>query len=143
MKGGMMRLKLGDGDIKDISEWGLELIKSPSDFGNKLKDSNVIKTDFPEEDGEVIYIPETPKKEAFDYTITFAFYDDEGEPSVRINSFIEELVGNVVVIYNDYKGVQVEARYINFKGGKKYNNTRVVTFDVVFRVSDPSKTIYY
>lgn len=142
MTTGMMRLKIGADTAKDISTWELELIKSPNDFGNKIKESNIIKTDFPEEDGEVIYIPPTPKRDAFDYPITFAFYSETQKPSVKINAFIEQLRGKVVVIYNDYKGIQVEGRYVDYKGGEYYRNTNIATFDVIFRVSDPSKTTY-
>lgn len=139
----MMRLKIGDGLVKDISTWGLELIKSPDNFGGKIKDNNIITTDFPELDGEVVYMPPEPKQEAFDYTVTFAFHSENEKPSVKINAFVKELIGKKVVVYNDYKGVQIEGRFKEYKDGEFYKNTKVVVFEVIFRVSEPNKTIYY
>ena len=139
----MMRIKIGDDAIKNISAWNLELIKSPDNFGGKIKDSNIITTDFPEDDGEVIYMPPTPKQEAFDYTVTLAFHSTTQKPSVKINAFVKQLIGKVIVVYNDYKGVQLECRYKDYKGGELYKNTNVATFDLVFRVSEPNKIIYY
>lgn len=139
----MMRIKIGDDGIKDISTWNLELIKSPDNFGGKIKDSNIIATDFPEEDGEVVYMPTVPKQEAFDYVVTLAFHSPTQKPSIKIDAFVKQLIGKVIIIYNDYKGVQLEGRYKDYKGGELYKNTNVATFDLVFRVSEPNKIIYY
>lgn len=139
----MMRIKIGDDAIKNISTWNLELIKSPDNFGGKIKDSNIIATDFPEDDGEVIYMPPVPKQEAFDYTVTLAFHSQTQKPSVKINAFVKQLIGKVIVVYNDYKGVQLECRYKDYKGGELYKNTNVATFELIFRVSEPNKIIYY
>ena len=107
----MMRIKIGDDAIKNISTWNLELIKSPDNFGGKIKDSNIITTDFPEDDGEVIYMPSVPKQEAFDYTVTLAFPSTTEKPSVKINAIVKEWIGKVIVDYNDFKAVQLERRY--------------------------------
>lgn len=138
-----MRLKIGTDPIRDIPYWGLELIKSPQQFGNNVKDSNIVSVDFPEMDGDVFYIPPSPKVKSFDYTVTFAFVgESENQASQKISQFCDLLEGKKTVIYNDYKKVQLEGYYKSYKDGEFYKDTKVVLFDVTFYIPEPQKIIY-
>lgn len=138
----MMRLKIGADIVRDISYWGLELIKSPEAYGGSVKDSNIIVTDFPEEHGARVYIPPSPKKEAFDYTIKLGYYSESNDAPEKINAFIESLIGQDVVIYNDYKGVQLTGKYKSYKDGGTYEGTKVALFDVTFFIYNPDTITY-
>jgi hypothetical protein len=143
MTTGMMRLKIGDDTIKDISTWKLELIRSPQKFGMDIKDNNIVSVDFPEMDGDVFYIPTTPKIKAFDYTITLAFISSTlNEASEKISAFCNLLKGKKTVIYNDYKGVQLEGYYKSHSDGEFYRDTKAVTFDITFYVPQPQNIVY-
>lgn len=138
-----MRIKIADGVIKDIKYYGLELIKSPERFGFKIKESNVIRTSFPEEDGDNVYIPPSPKREAFEYKVTLAFVAKQGERiGDKVNDFIEKIRGHEITIYNDYKGVELKGYLVNYSDGQFYKGSEVATFEVVFLIPDPSKVIF-
>ena len=138
----MMRLKIGDGAIFDISTKGFELIKSPENYGSSIKDSNIVVIDFPEEHGARVYIPPSPKKEAFDYTIKLGYYSEKGDAATKIDAFIESLLGKDVVIYNDYKKVQLTGKYKSYKDGGTYEGTKVALFDVTFFIYNPDTIVY-
>lgn len=138
----MMRIKIGTGAVTDISTLGFELIKSPENYGSSIKESNIVVTDFPEEHGSRVYIPEEPKKAAFDYTITLGYYSENGDAATKIDAFIESLLGKDVVIYNDYKKVQLTGKYKSYKDGGTYEGTKVALFDVTFIIDNPNTIIY-
>lgn len=135
-----MRLQIGDdAPILDISTWKLELIKSPQQYGGNIKSSNIITTDFPEEDGVEVYIPATPKIEAVDYTVTLAFYSEtKNQASLFIREFVNSLMGKKIVIYNDYKKVKLEGYFKDYKDGEFYGDTKVVLFDITFLIPKPN-----
>ena len=137
-----MRLKIGDGAIFDISTKGFELIKSPENYGSSVKDSNIVITDFPEEHGSRVYIPPAPKKAAFDYTIKLGYYSENDDAATKIDTFIESLLGKDVVIYNDYKKVQLTGKYKSYKDGGTYEGTKVALFDVTFLIYNPDTIVY-
>lgn len=139
---GLMRLKIGENAAFDISTKGLELIKSPENYGSSIKDSNIVVTDFPEEHGSRVYIPISPKKEAFDYTIKLGYYSESGDAPEKIDAFIESLMGQDVIIYNDYKGVQLTGKYKSYKDGGTYEGTKVALFDVTFFIYNPDTIVY-
>lgn len=139
---GMMRFKIGDGAIFDISTLGFELIKSPENYGSNVKDSNIVITDFPEEHGSRVYIPPAPKKAAFDYTIKLGYYSENGDAATKIDTFIESLLGKDVVIYNDYKKVQLTGKYKSYKDGGTYEGTKVALFDVTFLIYNPNTIVF-
>lgn len=138
-----MRLKVGTDSIRDISYWDLELIRSPQNYGNDIKDSNIVSVDFPEMDGDVFFIPPSPKMKSFDYTVTFGFVGDtEGQAAQKISQFCSFLKGKKTIIYNDYKKVQLEGYYKTYKDGEFYKDTKVVLFDVTFYIPQPQNMIY-
>lgn len=137
-----MRIKIGEGAIIDIASLGFELIKSPENYGASIKGSNIVVTDFPEEHGSRVFIPTAPKKEAFDYTVKLGCYSESGDAPTRINAFIESMLGKDVVIYNDYKGIQLTGKYKSYRDGGTYEGTRVALFDVTFFIYNPDTIIY-
>lgn len=137
-----MRLKIGDGAIFDIATLGFELIKSPANYGSTIKDSNIVVTDFPEEHGSRVYIPVAPKKAAFDYTIKLGYYSESGDAATKIDTFIESLLGKDVIIYNDYKKVQLTGKYKSYKDDGTYEGTKVALFDVTFLIYNPDTIVY-
>ena len=138
-----MRIKIADGAAVDIKTFGMELVKSPERFGFKIKESNIIRTDFPEEDGIDVYIPQTPKRESFEYKITLAFVAEDNEKIAdKVSSFIESLRGKVITIYNDYKGVQLEGYLVNYSDGEFYKGSKVATFELTFLIADPNKVVF-
>lgn len=95
-----MKIKIGDVE-KDLSAYDMQLISSPEAFGVKIKSSNIVKTDFPEEDGDVVYIPENPSVESFDYSLRLAVVTKIGEsPSVKVSAFINEIIGKKIQVKN-------------------------------------------
>jgi len=138
----MMRIKIGNGAVTDISTLGFELIKSPESYGSTIKDSNIIVTDFPEEHGSRVYIPAAPKKASFDYTIKLGYYSESNDAATKIDAFIESLMGKDVVIYNDYKKVQLTGKYKSYKDDGTYEGTKVALFDVTFLISNPDTIVY-
>ena len=118
----------------------MELIKSPENYGSSIKASNIVVTDFPEEHGSRVYIP--PKKEAFDYTIKLGYYSESDDAPEKIDAFIESLMGQDVIIYNDYKGVQLTGKYKSYKDGGTYEGTKVALFDVTFFINNPDEIVY-
>lgn len=139
---GLMRIQIGSGAITDISSLGFELIKSPENYGSSIKDSNIVVTDFPEEDGVRVYIPEKPKKQAFDYTVKLAYYNSTGDAPSKISAFIESLLGKDVTIYNDYKKVKLTGKYKSYKDEGTYEGTKVAIFSVTFLIYNPSTITY-
>lgn len=140
---GSMRLKIGDEAVFDIDDIDLVLMKSPEKYGSNIKDNNIVTTDFPEEHGTRVYMPPEPKKAAFDYTIKFGYYSQAGNASEKISAFVDSLIGEDVVIYNDYKGVQLIGKYKTYKDDGIYEGTKVALFDVTFLIYDPSTIVYY
>lgn len=129
----MKLLILPNGTLRNISYWGLHLIKSKEVFGGKIKDSNIIKVDFPEENGSMLYIAPNPKEDSFDYSVTFGFVPKEGEKtSIKMKAFWNEIKGREVEIQNLYKGVALRAYALEMKDGSFYPESNVFLFDVVF-----------
>lgn len=138
----MMRLKIGTGAITDIATLGFELIKSPENYGSNIKDSNIVVTDFPEEHGSRVYVPAAPKKSAFDYTIKLGYYSENNDAATKIDAFIESMLGKDIIIYNDYKKVQLTGKYKSYKDGGTYEGTKVALFDITFFINNPDTIVY-
>ena len=78
-------------------------------------------------------MPPVPKQEAFDYTVTLAFHRRLKSPSVKINAFVKQLIGKVLLLFTMTTKVyswNVATRTI--KGGELYKNTNVATFEFNF-----------
>ena len=135
-----MRIKIGSADAVDISTWKLHLIKSPSVMAADVKENNVVTKNYPENDGEDFYINPTPKLSAFDYEVTFAFYDGNlNTANSNIYALYSSMLGKTVTIYNDYKGQKMVGYVKSYKEGEFYRNTQdIVVFSITFRVPKPS-----
>ena len=136
---GNMRIQIADGVINDIGIYGFYLGKSPSVLAPDIKENNFVITDFPEEDGETVYIPATPKKKSFDYSITLIYFTGSlNAANTAINNFYESLVGKLITIYNDYKKVMVKGYVKSYKEAEFYRKEKdVVTFEIVFYIPKP------
>jgi hypothetical protein len=134
-----MRIQIGTGTIYDISHYGFFLGKSPSEFVCNPKESNFVTTDFPENDGVDIYIPQVPSKKEFDYPITLIYFNNSlNTANGAITSFCNSLVGNKITIYNDHKKVKVVGYFKSQKTAEFYRQeTDVITFELVFFIPKP------
>lgn len=84
-----MRIQIGTGTITDISTYGFYLVKSPSELGCDVKESNIVTADFPEESGQRLYIPAVPSKKSFDYTISLIYFDKSAGRNLIVGSNID------------------------------------------------------
>ena len=129
----LMKLKIGSDPLQNISYWGLSLMKSGEMFGGNIKDSNIVKVEFPEEQGTLLYLPENPKTSDFDYTVTFGFVPRDDEvTSERIKSFWNDMKGKEIELVNLYKGVALRVYALSLTDGSFYPNSHVFVFDVKF-----------
>lgn len=136
---GNMRIQIASGIITDIGSYGFYLGKSPSILAPDIKENNFVITDFPEDDGETVYVPTTPKKKSFDYPITLIYFTGSlNAANTAINNFYESLVGKLITIYNDYKKVMVKGYVKSYKEAEFYRKEKdVVTFEIVFYIPKP------
>lgn len=134
-----MRIKIGDGAIYDIAHYGFYLGKSPSELGCEPKESNMIITDFPEEDGVDVYVPPVVAKKEFDYPITLIYFNESIDTAnAAITSFYNSIYGKKITIYNDYKKVMVVGYVKSFKNAEFYRSEKdVVTFELTFLIPKP------
>lgn len=134
-----MRIQIGVGTINDIITYGFYLGKSPGMLAPDLKDSNFVVTDFPEVDGDVVYVPPVPAKKSFEYPITFIYFSDTLDSANQaITTFYESLIGKKITIYNDFKKVMVVGYAKAYKEGQFYRDEKdLVVFDVVFYIPKP------
>ena len=51
-----MRIQVGNATAYDIASKRLHLIKSPSNMGADIKDNNFFVKDYPEKDGDDVYL---------------------------------------------------------------------------------------
>lgn len=82
------KIRIGTGDIKDSTEWGLVYLDSDKRVGSPQKPFEV--TAYPEEEGENI-LPKTVD-DAFDYKVTmFVRADSLANANAKIKAFNEAL----------------------------------------------------
>lgn len=144
-----VRLKIGDGAIRDTQEFGFVYLDSDKRVGAPSKGFE--STSYPEEEGEHI-IPKTVDA-AFDYTVKFFIQADSLEDAnQKITAFNESLYtksGDVktykqVTFYNDYKrhkivGYPAEiSEAENFWRDKSNQVSDVVVVEWNIRVNKPS-----
>ncbi len=135
-----MKIKIG-GIEKDLSAYDMQLISSPEAFGVKIKSSNIVKTDFPEEDGDVVYIPANPSVESFDYNLRLAVVTKIGEsPSAKVSAFVNEIIGKKIQVKNTNKGTMIEGYFSGYKDVQYYNE-RVSVFEITIYVPSGKVTI--
>lgn len=136
---GNMRIKIADGATIDIGTLGFYLGKSPSELSANIKESNFVVTDFPDEDGEDVYVPSTPKTKSFDYPVTLIYVsNDINVANTVIKNFYDSLVGKLIIIYNDYKKVMVKGYAKSYKSAEFYRNEKdVIVFEIVFYIPKP------
>jgi len=136
-----MRIQIEQGDIVDIIDYGFYLGKSPNTIVCDLKDSNFVTTDFPENDGDTLFVKPIPTKKAFEYPITFIYVSTEINTANQvISNFYNSLLGKKVTIYNDYKKVKVVGYVKSFKGADFYRDEQdIITFEVTFYVPKPQE----
>ena len=135
-------IKIADGAEVNLSTYDMEVISSPEAFGMTIKASNIIKTDFPEEDGEEVYIPAKPSVESFDYKMELAVVTKIGEsPSVKIAQFVTDIMGKKLTITNTLKRVKVDGYFSGYKDVKYYNE-RVSVFEIMIYVPSGRSIAY-
>lgn len=135
-------IKIADGAEVNLSTYDMEVISSPEAFGMTIKASNIIKTDFPEEDGEEVYIPDNPSVESFDYKMELAVVTKIGEsPSVKIAQFVTDIMGKKLTITNTLKRVKVDGYFSGYKDVKYYNE-RVSVFEIMIYVPSGRSIAY-
>lgn len=145
-----VRLKIGDGDIKDTQDYGLVYVSSDNCFGPEIKDMEV--TSYPEQEGENVN-PKTVDA-AFDYKVKF-YVKAEGSlenANQKIKAFNDLLYTkdgevktfNRVFFYNDYKKVLIvgypkpissAAQFWRDSSGEAFD---VVVVEWTIRVNKPS-----
>lgn len=130
-----MTIQIGDGTERDLSYYNMELISSPQAFGGEIKSSNIVKTDFPEEDGDVVYIPIAPKVVSFDYKIKLAFIAQSGQtPAQKIMEFMGQILGKKITVKNLHKGVKIEGYPTKYADAEFTPDKRVAIFDLTIYV---------
>lgn len=134
-----MRIQIDKGSILGIDTYGFHLAKSPTVFGCDLKESNFVVTDFPENDGDTVYIAPTPTKKSFEYPVSFLYFSDTlNSANLAITAFYESLIGKKITIYNDYKKVMVVGYAKTYKEGQFFRDEKdVVVFEIAFYVPRP------
>lgn len=107
-----VRLKIGDGPIKDTQKYGLVYLSADNIIGLQQKEFE--KTEYPEQEGENL-LPRAADA-AFDYSVKFFIKAGTlGDANTIIDAFNKELYeksGDVktykqVFFYNDYKRVKI------------------------------------
>lgn len=134
-----MRIQIGTGAIVDIVSLGFHLGKSPNTIGCDLKESNFVTTDFPENNGDTVYVNPNPTKKSFDYPITFIYVSTElDSANLAISNFYNSLLGKKITIYNDFKKVKVVGYVKSYKGAEFHRNEKdIVTFELTFYIPKP------
>lgn len=145
-----VRLKIGDGDIKDTQEYGLVYVSADHCFEAGLKDMDT--TTYPEQEGENIN-PKTVDA-AFDYTVKFyvkaeGALENANQKIADFNALLYTKEGDVktlnqVSFYNDYKKVLIvgypkpittATQFYRDHTGKSFD---VVVVEWTIRVNKPS-----
>ena len=136
-----LRIQIENGAINDIISYGFYLVKSPSELALPIKESNIIVTDFPDEDGVTVYIPPIPAKKEFDYPIELLYFSTSlPDANQKIHDFYESLVGKKITLYNDLKGVMVIGYVKGYKDVSFYRNEKdVVIFELNFLIPKPNE----
>lgn len=108
-----VRLKIGDGAIKDTQEHGLVYISADSIFAAPVKDFET--TSYPEQEGENL-LPKTVD-DAFDYKVKFYIkaegsLENANQKIAAFNALLYDKSGDTktfkqVFFYNDYKKVLI------------------------------------
>ena len=135
-------IKIDDGLDRNLAYYGMEVVSSPEAFGVNIKKSNIIITDFPEEDGDVVYIPDNPSVESFDYKMELAVVTKIGEsPAVKIADFVSAVMGKKITITNTLKRIKIDGYFSGYKDVRYYND-RVSVFEVTIYVPSGRSTAY-
>lgn len=131
----MMTIQVDGDSEKDISTYGMTLVSSPQAFGGEVKSSNIVKIDFPEEDGDVVYIPDVVKVVSFEYKVRLAFKQTASDnPATKILEFMDDVLGKKVIVKNKYKGVKIEGYPVKYSDVAFYQDKLVATFDLTIYV---------
>lgn len=136
-----LKIKIPDKDEFRLSEIGIYLIKSPSTLFPDIKDSNIVVTDFPEEDGVDVYVPQSPSQKEFDYTIQLLYFSkDLNSANAVINSLCSDIAGKKVQITNEFKNTMVVGFLKSYKEGSFLRDeSDCVTFELTFLIPKPSE----
>lgn len=124
--------------------FGLWIKHIPYTTFPKIKD--VVAQNWADEQGEDVWLPTTGiMNDAYDLSVEFVYYANDGMANERIRAFVERIRGKWLKIHDGYTNIGRQAVYLQefdqeptfLRRGLK----DVVIFKVSFRVNDPSTNI--
>lgn len=132
--------KLTNGaELRNSTEWNL-LIKSMP-----FKPIGDVKAPFtrnwPDQNGNDVFIPDQQVFEAYDIECDFVYYGDKDTASQMVNTFIYAYLasGGLFMLYDTYTHIgKTNVNYKSISPDKYYNEQEnVVIFKMTFTVNDP------
>jgi len=133
-------IKKGTDAVKDIfTTYGLRTSKYP--YILKPVQKNVATRKYYDQDGDYEYIPATPKYEALEFVIGFAYKGAANGADTYIKNFLDYIVGSEITIYSEFtKTGRAKCRVVTditdskfFRAGKD-----IVELDITFKTNDPN-----
>ncbi len=137
-----------------LADYGLFIKHSPYKAYPSIK--NLISQDWPDENGEDVWLPVTGMvTKAYDYDVEFIYYADDGLATDNIRAFCDKIKWKWLQIYDTYSKMGRKAVYVaEFDPDPPFKRRRLkvedgeapkirdyVSFKVKFKINDPNTDI--
>lgn len=133
------------GKFRDSQEWNIYVKSIPFKVFPDRKD--IASRDWPDENGDDEFIPETPVFKAYEIDCEFVFIGTHGTANTSITNFISYLAnaGNFT-IFDSYTQIgRQRVRYVSYSEKIFYRRdgeNDIVVFSLKLKVNDPISNIY-
>ena len=139
----MQKMKQGSPVKDSLRDFGIVCTSIPFIPCEETKE--LPTRDWPGENGEDTYIPEKLPVSAYDMEVELCYKGGLGTCYTKIRSFLDYLKGNdgsgaALKIYSPFTGIGRQNVYFKSMGDIEFgksNIDEVLTFSLVFRVTDP------
>ncbi len=124
------------------AKYGLWIKHSP--FTIRAKPKNIISQTWKDEDGDDIFIPDTIYHEPYTVELEFIYLEKDHNANENIRSFIQEIEGKWLKIYDGYTKIGRKAVVLSECEEDPTFKRRTwdyVSFKVKFNVNDPDTNI--
>lgn len=124
------------------AKYGLWIKHSP--FTIRAKPKNIISQTWKDEEGDDIFIPDTIYHEPYTIELEFIYLETDHNANEKIRSFIQEIEGKWLKIYDGYTKIGRQAVILSECEEDPTFKRRTwdyVSFKVKFNVNDPDTNI--
>lgn len=143
----MQKMYMGAAVKDSLKDFGIVCTEVPFLPFSEMKE--LPTRDWPEEDGEDVYVPSRLAMKAYDMEISFCYKGGAKSAYDGIKKFIDYLTGEdgespVLKIYSPYTGIGRKSVYLKEYGDDDFFldvEEDVVLFSMTFRITDPKTDI--